>query len=65
MKTVKYIIVAIILIIVFGAGLTSCGSTSSFQKNDTEVVAYTLKNKTELMQQKVLNTNVQTVIAQP
>lgn len=65
MKTVKYIIVTIILIIVLGAGLTSCGSASSFQKNETEVAGYTLKNKTELMQQKVLNTKVQTVIAQP
>lgn len=65
MKTVKYIVIAIILIVVFGAGLTSCGSASSFQKNETEVAGYTLKNKSELMQQHVLNKKVKTVIAQP
>jgi outer membrane murein-binding lipoprotein Lpp len=64
MKTVKYFIVAIILIVVLLAGLSSCATANI--KNDSEKVAgYTLKNKTELMQQKILNCKQKTVIVIP
>ena len=53
------------LTIVFTATISSCGSTSGIQKSDNEVVGYTLKNKKELMEQKVLNKNIKTVIALP
>jgi hypothetical protein len=35
------------------------------QKSENEVAGYTLKNKKELMQQKVLNKKARTVIALP
>ncbi|MEZ4778831.1 MAG: hypothetical protein R2786_05540 [Flavobacteriaceae bacterium] len=55
----------IILLVVFTASLTSCATTDSVRKNSSEVAGYTLKNKKELLQQKVLNTNSKTIIAQP
>jgi tRNA U34 2-thiouridine synthase MnmA/TrmU len=65
MKTIKYIVIAVILIIVFSAGLTSCASAGSIQNNDTEVAGYTLKNKSELMQQEVLKNKIKTVVVLP
>ncbi len=65
MKTFKYIIVALIIAVVLLAGLTSCGSAIQTQNTENDVMAYTLKNKTELMQQKILNKKVKTVVATP
>ena len=65
MKTVKYIIVTLILIIVLGAMLTSCSSVKTVQENSKELAGYTLKNKKEQMQQKILNKKNKTVIATP
>ncbi|MBZ0327373.1 MAG: hypothetical protein K8F54_07185 [Altibacter sp.] len=64
MKTVKYFIVAIILIVVLLAGLTSC-ATAHIEKDTNEVAGYTLKNKAELMQQKILNSQQKTVVVKP
>jgi len=55
----------LIITIVFTASLTSCGSTAVINKNNDEIAGYTLKNKKELMEQKVLNKKVKTVIATP
>lgn len=65
MKTIKYIIVTLILIIVLGAMLTSCSSVKTVQENSKELAGYTLKNKKEQMQQKILNKKNKTVIATP
>ena len=64
MNTVKYIIAAIILIIVLLAGLTSC-ATAHVKKDTNEVAGYTLKNKAELMHQKILYSEQKTVIVIP
>lgn len=53
------------IVVVFTLTITSCGSTSSTQKSENEVAGYTLKNKQELMEQKVFNSKVRTVIANP
>jgi len=58
-------VVFTILVTVFALSISSCGSVSAIQKSDTEVAGYTLKNKKELMQQKVLNKKLKTVIAMP
>lgn len=65
MKTVKYIVVTLILIIVLGAALTSCSTVKTVQENSEELAGYTLKNKKELLEQKILNKKNKTVIATP
>ena len=45
--------------------MTSCGTTASMQQNQNEVAGYTLKNKKQLLEQKILNKKNKTVIAQP
>lgn len=55
----------ILAAVIFTATFTSCGTTQSIQNSDTEVAGYTLKNKKELMEQKILNKNSKTVIATP
>jgi len=45
--------------------MSSCGAAGSIEKNENEVAGYTLKNKKELMQQKILNTQNKTLIACP
>ena len=65
MKTVKYFIVAIILIIVLMAGLTSCATAKEINQDTDSVAGYTLKNKAELLQQKILNTKNSTVVVKP
>lgn len=55
----------IILLVAFVTIFTSCATTDSVTKNSSEVAAYTLKNKKELLQQKVLNTKSKTIITQP
>ena len=60
----KYITLVLILTVSICA--TSCGTTSkAIQQNETEVAGYTLKNKTQLMQQKILHKKSKTVIATP
>jgi hypothetical protein len=46
--------------------LTSCGSSVAIQKDSKASLAgYTLKNKKELMEQKILNKKSKTIIAIP
>jgi hypothetical protein len=61
MKNVIYLGIALILAV----SVSSCGSVTSIQKSENNVAGYTLKNKKELMEQKVLNKKVKTVIALP
>lgn len=65
MKIIKYIIVTLILILVLAAAFTSCAAPLSIQENEEQIAVYTLKNKKELMQQKIANKKCQTVIATP
>jgi len=65
MKILKYIIVTLILILVLAAAFTSCAAPQSIQDNEEQKVAYTLKNKKELMQQKIANKKCNIVIATP
>lgn len=58
-------LVYIASIIIFTASFTSCGTASHPIKSDTEVAGYTLKNKKELMQQKILNNKSKTIVATP
>ncbi|MAL59363.1 MAG: hypothetical protein CMC14_04875 [Flavobacteriaceae bacterium] len=55
----------IIICVAFFASLTSCGSVQSHINTNKEVAGYTLKSKKELLQQKVLNTSIKTVIVEP
>jgi predicted metal-binding protein len=48
-----------------GLACTSCGTALSVKKDNTEVAGYTLKNKKEQFQQKILHKKVKTVIVQP
>lgn len=61
MKKTVLILAAIVLTSTF----TSCGTTSSINNNDKELAGYTLKSKTELMEQKILNTSSKKVIVLP
>ncbi len=65
MKILKTIIVALILLIVALAALTSCAAPINVQENSEEIAGYTLKNKKELMQQKIANVKCKTVMATP
>jgi len=65
MKTLKYIVVALILILVLAAAFSSCAAPRSIQDDEEQKVAYTLKNKKELMQQKIANEKCKIVIATP
>lgn len=58
-------IVFLVLTAVFTLSICSCGSTSAIHKNNTEMAGYTLKNKKELMQQKVLHKKIKTVVVAP
>lgn len=58
-------LIYIIAIICFTASLASCGTTVKTLQKEEKVAGYTLKNKKELMQQKILNKKKKTVIAQP
>ena len=61
MKNIIYLGIALILT----ASVSSCGSVASIQKSENDVAGYTLKNKKELMQQKVLNKKNKIIIALP
>lgn len=61
MKKAIFILAAVI----FTATFTSCGTTQKVQNSDAEVAGYTLKNKIELMEQKILNKKSKTVLVTP
>ncbi|GER60981.1 hypothetical protein ULMA_30890 [Patiriisocius marinus] len=61
MKKAILILAAVVLTSTF----TSCGTTNSIKNSDTELAGYTLKSKTELMEQKILNTSTKKVIVTP
>lgn len=52
-------------IMVVGATMTSCTTSASVLENSDKVAGYTLKNKKELMKQKIANEKRKTVIATP
>ena len=62
MKTMKRIAMAITLIGVLSTSLISCATTKTTQE---DLAGYTLKNKKELMKQKILNKKGKTVLATP
>jgi len=64
MKLLKNLI-ATITIVIFSASFTSCATSNSIQKESEKTVVYTLKNKKELMQQKIAHRRHKTVIALP
>lgn len=56
----------IVSVLVLSLTATSCGTTSSAMKQtDTQVAGYTLKDKKEIVEQKILHKNNKTVIATP
>ena len=61
MKKTIFIIAALI----FTVSFTSCSSTSTIQNNDAEIAGYTLKNKKEIMAQKIVNKKSKVVLATP
>jgi hypothetical protein len=58
-------LIYIITIAFFAVSMASCGTTVKTLQKEEKVAGYTLKNKKELMQQKILNQKKKTVIAQP
>jgi len=65
MKIIRTVIVTLILLIVVLAALSSCATPMKVQDNSEEIAGYTLKNKKELMQQKIANIKCKTVMATP
>ncbi len=62
MKKIAYIAFTII----FAVSLASCGAGVSAKKaSQNEVAGYTLKNKKEIMEQKILHKKSKTIIATP
>jgi len=61
LKKILLLLVAGILTVI----ISSCSATAALQKEEIDSVGYTLKNKKELMQQKVLNKKVKTAIVLP
>lgn len=51
--------------LLFAVSFTSCGTTSAIKKENTEVAAYTLKDKKEQFQQKIASNKIKTVMATP
>ena len=59
-------IVYIVFIVCMSGMIISCGTHLSSQKsNDTVLAGYTLKNKKEQMQQKILRKKSKIIIASP
>ena len=59
-------IIYIVAVLCFAISLTSCGSSVAIQEDSRASFAgYTLKNKKELMEQKILNKKSKTIIAIP
>tara|TARA_R110002072_G_scaffold12987_2_gene55203 strand:+ start:75957 stop:76154 length:198 start_codon:yes stop_codon:yes gene_type:complete len=65
MKNLKNTLARLVILTVLLTGITSCGSAIDIKKSENDVARYTLKNKSELMQQKILNTKSKTVVATP
>ena len=61
MKKIIFILAAL----AFTVSFTSCGTMNSIQNHDTEVAGYTLKDKKEVVEQKILNKKPKTVIVTP
>lgn len=61
MKKIVFILAAVI----FTATFSSCGVSQKIQQDENEVAGYTLKNKKELMEQKILNKKSKTVLVTP
>ena len=56
----------IITVLCFAVSLTSCGSSVAIKTDSKDqVLSYTLKNKKELMEQKIMNKNGKTIVAIP
>ncbi len=55
----------IVTVLCFAISLASCGSSVAIQNDTKESLSYTLKNKTELMEQKICNKNSKTIVAIP
>jgi len=53
------------MLLAFAVFTASCGAVDKVQKDETEIAGYTLKNKKELMQQKILAKQSKTIIAIP
>jgi len=52
--------------VIFAVSLTSCGAGASVKASENDKVAgYTLKNKKEIMEQKILHKKSKTIIAIP
>ncbi|MCH9659623.1 MAG: hypothetical protein K0U54_01790 [Bacteroidetes bacterium] len=60
----KTIVIATILAI-SASSLTSCATSASIQDNEQQVASYTLKNKKELMKQKIASKRAKVVLATP
>ncbi|QIE60192.1 hypothetical protein G5B37_11655 [Rasiella rasia] len=58
-------IIYTLAIVAFAMSFTSCKSVSAVQKEQNEIAGYTLKNKKELFQQKVLHKKIKTVVVTP
>jgi len=61
MKKVVFILMAALFTVTF----SSCGVSQKIQQQGDEVAGYTLKNNTELLEQKILNKKSKTVLATP
>ncbi|WP_339700825.1 hypothetical protein [uncultured Marixanthomonas sp.] len=61
MKKLAFILLGTFLIL----STASCATAVSAKENGNEVAGYTLKNKKEVMQQKILHKKNKTVIATP
>lgn len=60
----KFVYIAITVI--FTISLTSCGAGASVKANaNNQVAGYTLKNKKELMEQKILHKKSRTIVVLP
>lgn len=60
----KFIYIA--ALVCFAISLSSCGSSMAIQnESKNKDVVYTLKSKTELMEQRICNKNSKTIIAIP
>ncbi|WP_461305281.1 hypothetical protein [Aureisphaera sp.] len=64
MKTIRSIVIICVLMVVASSSLTSC-ATQMKVNNEESVAGYTLKNKKELMQQKITNRKSKTVLTTP
>lgn len=58
-------LVLIVAVVVFSSVVTSCGTTLKTNHNHKEIAGYTLKSKSQLLEQKILNTTTKKVIVNP